>query len=607
MEEDDLQPQRREWELPGTPRGEEIQRQEDQQGFIPNVQDAFVSGTAAGAAGQILEDEAQPLRDELFPETEVDPETQDALTTSINAVAEASYQFMAGAASLVGIRAGDADYDQTEMYDELTQGIPYAFHDEIVGNVSLAAARRARARVQADLDRGRRISNQLGTTSTMAILAGSVVDVDLPLTFMSGGGYGAARVARAGVKFGQITRMSAGAAQRTTSGLVGASAGLQAGLASGAGQMVWRETEDWTVLAEAAMAGMVLGGGLNAAVKGDIGLQIKAAQDEFYENVAADTATVNGKGLDLEGMRVDPLVIYDDVDSTMGAAQVGGAAGASGPATTPRVNRNNLNSTPSSEQITTMTENWRHNTGWLDRKRDGEQEWLHDFITKGTGQTVARDYAKLYGSESPTLNFLAGAVFESPHGYGRGRATAATLKDHYNMRIVAPIFKAQDAMNRWANRNNVTLANSGVGTSAVGMRQFNRQVMLEVNARRQGRQYSTDPDVLAATDAYQRAAEEALAVAKGRQGQVGLDGFDQIQSGPYLPYRWNGRKLRDMIRNGVVKEQSVIDGLANSYRAAGMVGKDAESVAKAVVLRMRSQAEGVPGTLQDLMSRDGRD
>lgn len=584
---------------PGTLRGKEIQRREDTQGIGDNLSDSFRSGTAAGAAVSIIEDEAQGLRDQWFPETTIDEAQQSAVELTTNALAEQAYQFMAGAGTLLGFREGDEDYDRTEKYDELTAGIPYGFHDEIVGNVNYAAALRARERVLSDLERGRRLANQRGTSSGLAILAGSLVDVDLPLTFMTGGGYSAARVARAGVKFSAMTRMAPGLARTSQSALVGASAGLQAGLASGAGQMAWNETADWTTLAETALMGTLMGAGLNGAMRGDMGLQLQAARDELHSRIARDDSNLTGKGMDVDAMPNYPLVF--DSPSTAGAQQVPGTE-------TLRIDRDALNASPRLEEVTRASEDWRRGSGWLERKRDGEQEWLERFITRGAGANLARDYAKLYSSESPTANFLAGAIFESPHGYGRGRATSAVLTDHYTKQIVEPTFAAQSAMSRWAKRNNMTLARSGVGVSDAANRQFSREVMLEVNARRQGRQYSDDPDVLAATEAYQTAAERALGIAKGREGQTALDGFDAVESGPYLPYRWNGRRLRDLIRNGRVQESSVVNALSNAYRKAGMGDhKDATAVAKAVVTRMRSQADGVSGNLQDLMAKDGRD
>ncbi len=589
------------WELPGTLRGREIQRREDQQGFLKNLEDGFMGGTALGAGQEIVNDEAQLLEDEMFPEGSI----VDAISEIPNPLSPGMSvgDMMSGAGVLLGFRAGEADYDPYEKYDELTAGIPYGFHDEIVGNDNYAAALRARERILNDMERGRRISSQQGFTGNLAVFAGSMVDVDLPLTFMTGGGYGAARVARAGVKFSAAARLGARTAHTVQSGMIGASSGLQAGLASGAAQMAWRETADWTLLAETALTSTLMGGGINGVMRGDMGLKLSAARDELHTRMAADDPTLSGQGLDVEAMHTSPLVFH--ADSTAGAQMAEGA----GPRiSAERVNRDNLDASPRLEEITTASENWRHESGWLNRKRGGETEWLENFVTRGAGKAVAQDYARLYSSESPTANFLAGAIFESPHGYGRGRATAAVLNDHYTKQIVEPTFEAHRAMFRWAKRNEHTLARSGLGISDAGNRAFSREIMLEVNARRQGRQYSKDPDVLAAADAYGKAAERALDVAKGRNGQRALDGFEDIQAGPYLPYRWNGRRLRDLIRRGVVDEGSITQALANSYRAAGMTaGKDADAVARAMVTRMRSQADGVSGSLQDLMHRDGRD
>jgi len=52
----------------------------------------------------------------------------------------------ASLAVVVGLRAGEADYDRTAYYDALTHGIPYGRHDEIMRNTNLTAAQRARSR-----------------------------------------------------------------------------------------------------------------------------------------------------------------------------------------------------------------------------------------------------------------------------------------------------------------------------------------------------------------------------------------------------------------------------------------------------------------------------
>ncbi len=52
----------------------------------------------------------------------------------------------ASLAVVVGFRAGEADYDRTEYYNALTQGIPFGRHNAIMRNSNLAAAQRARSR-----------------------------------------------------------------------------------------------------------------------------------------------------------------------------------------------------------------------------------------------------------------------------------------------------------------------------------------------------------------------------------------------------------------------------------------------------------------------------
>lgn len=572
---------------PSTQRAQEIEERDAQQPLLDTLSDAFLGNTAAGAGLLVLEDEQELLEEAIVnPDVPVRPEEQPYL------------ELAAGVGALLGFRAGDADYDKTAMYDELTQGIPYSFHDEIVGNDNLAAAKRARARVLEDMERGRRLGLQKGATSGLAMLAGSAVDVDLPLNFLTGGGYGAARVARAGIKVASMANLPKGAALRATSALTGINSGLQSGALSGAAEIAWRDTADWTTLADAALTGAAIGGAAGGVLKNDVGLQVRAAQDELAQRVARDDKSLTGRGLDVEAMPTKPMVIELE-QSTVGAAATNG---------TERINRDALGAEPRIEDITRASEDWRKTSGWLERKREAENEWLENFVTRNTfGSRLAADYAALYRSESPTANFLAGAVFESPHGYGRGTATAAILNDHYTRRIVEPTLAAQDAQARWAKRNNQTLMNTGVGVSDRGNRAFSREVSLEINARRQGRAYSDDPDVRAAADAYRKAADEALNVARGREGQIALDGFEDITPADYLPYRWNGRKLRQMIRDGQITEEDTVSALANAYRSAGMsAAKDAEQVAKAVVTRMQSQADGVSVSLFDLRSGDGR-
>ena len=629
----------------GTPRAREIEQRDAQQGFMANATDAFYSSTAAGAAKTLLEDEVAPLKAELFPERAPSEapawvqgnEQAEGMFQAAEAAQEAyddnSNTLLAGMAALIGMRAGEADYDVEEKYDELTQGIPFQFHQDIVGNENYAAALRARDRITTDLERGQRMGMQQGLSATTALFAGSMVDVDLPLTFMTGGGYQAARVARAGVLFSQKAGLSTAAGLRVSTGLVGANAGLQAGILSGAGQVAWRETADWTLIAESALAGAAMGGGLNAAVKGDLGLVVKQARDELHTNMARNTPEFN-RDTDVSKLR-GSYVEVQEVADTSATAEAGGTVNA---ARTPGVLGDEVwdklegIAAPREQAVTSATSAWKTSSGWIDQRAAEKDEWLYKFAVEGWGSKLTNDYSSLLKSESPTMNFMAGEIFESPHGFGRGRATSAILSEQYEKQMVTPVVEAESYMMRWAKLNDgsfIPKANvggrqvGGAGIKESAQREFGRQMFLEVNARNLGinRAPRNQNEVLvhAAVDkiagtgqAGADLASRARQIGRGRDGEIGIDGFDALEDMAYMRQTWNNLKIRDVIRKGVVKENDLVSALAQGYRKAGWMGPGQEAIdlattlAKALITRAKSTADGVNMNLNDLTNADGR-
>lgn len=629
---DKLQP----WEQPGTPRGREIAEQEGQQTFGENFMEG-VRSTAAAAGIRVVRDEAQPLAEDLYPgHTELFEQTAD-LAEGLKADGR---QIMSGMLALVGVRGGEDDYDVAEKYDELTTGIPFHLHDEIVSNTNYGAATRARQRILDTLDRGQRMGLQRGASPVLAHMAGSMVDVDLPLTFATGGGFGAARVARAGVRVSAGLGLSTRAAQRTSSALIGANAGLQAGVASGVGLKAWDDTADWTVIAEQGLAGALLGGTLNGVLRGDLGLQIKAAQDDLHSRMSRDapelnrTADVND--LAIKGIEM-PVATADGVDVVVtpgqpdpGAAVTGGTVNA---ARTPGVldsaTRDRLETlaSPAERDVTLASEDWVTSTGWHDRKVDATEERLYSYVVEGIAGKTAMDYNNLLKSKSPTAGFFAGGVFESPHGFGRGRATSAILSEQYTKQIMEPVIRSQEVMNKWAQMTRQTFIpgmkvggaeSKGAGVSQSGQAMFGREVKLEINRRKIGKSKApvTEEEKLihqAADLIGNDASGRALSIAQGRAGEKGVDGWDQIQKGPYDTYTWQGRVLRDWLRTGKVHKDTLVEDLANGYQSAGFAGppgKDTSTVARAIaqalVTRMEASSEGVSMSLRDILHSDGR-
>jgi len=86
-----------------------------------------------GGMFAVLSDEAPPLVSQWGWQDSATPIRFAAFVT-------------AGIAVFAGSRAGEADFDKLEKFDELTASIPYMYWDEIMRNDNLAAALRARRR-----------------------------------------------------------------------------------------------------------------------------------------------------------------------------------------------------------------------------------------------------------------------------------------------------------------------------------------------------------------------------------------------------------------------------------------------------------------------------
>jgi len=203
-------------------------------------------------------------------------------------------------------------------------------------------------------------------------------------------------------------------------------------------------------------------------------------------------------------------------------------------------------------------------------------------------------------------------VFESPNGYNRGSATSATFNENYHKLIQTQFEPYTVALKAWSKRNDATYLNSGFGSSQTGRAGFNREVMLEINARRKGVSHSQDPDVILAADGINNAAVTSHGIAKGREGQPSVDGFENIpENAFYTPYNWSGSKIENIIRNSADRDatrQAITEGLAEAYRAAGMAqGKDALAVANAVIRRAQFKDAEVDTSVLSLLQADGKE
>ncbi|ANS06237.1 internal virion protein with endolysin domain [Phage MedPE-SWcel-C56] len=569
--------------LPNSQRAREIDSARAQRGVVDNVV-AGVKDTAAADVLNFLNDELKPL------------------------AAEDDWNPMAHYSGLdrliLGERAG-GEADFTDQFETLTKGVPSQYHEEILGQPNAEAAARARARIDGQLARAAQAGKQHGFSSNLAMIAGSFVDIDAPLMLMTGGGYKAAVASRKALQLSRRVGLSAKGAMRMSSAAVGANAGLQAGLVVGAAQAGVRETADWTLVAESALQGMILGAAANPLLGGDVKVAAKAAQDELYARVARDDASlydapdVNPANAETQG----PVVFEEPAGSTVGAQQVNPGQGPVVPKTPME---GNLSDTV--KAWGDMADAWRHDSDWLDWKLADDHEWWTQVATSGMTNFATSNVTSMYKSQSSVMNWLLGNVYESPNGLGRGRYTAAAGNEMYHRQITEQFVQpAADAATDWAKRHG--MANLGI-PSQQAVASFNREVMLELNDRMLGRKIARrDPAVLKAADAYGNAGTTSVRIGQGEGGQKSIDGFEGLSpKDGYSPYSWQGRTVVRLVHDKVVDRQAIVDTMAQGYRAAGMPNtKDAKAVADAVLKRIEAEDMEIDTNLISLLSGDGRE
>ena len=588
--------------VPGTRRGDDIARREAQEGFLGDLSDGFQSTALYGVGRKAIQEGTAIAREKAGGET-----FAETLDRGVLPAAGRALDTVGGAAlGLIGMSPEKANYDKNEKYDTLTRGIPQEFHDEIMGHDNYEAASRARNRILSDIKRGQRMGLQNG--GQLAQLAGGLFDVDAPLVAFSGGAYGAAKVARAALRASQMSRLGTRAALRVSGAAQGVNAGLQAGAVVGAVDAYTRETVEWTDIANMALQSMLLGGSIGGAVKGDVRTSVKAAQTEFIERVAKDDPVLSDK-LDVDTMEPANLRDYQKpaADDSVGAASV---------ATAEKVDRPVLEDpyssvTPTNQQWIDMARDWRHDSGWKDAKDAAADEWWAKVAQHPVANMTTNNFNSLYKSESAVANFIAGNVFESANGLGRGNATAAVRMENYQRRIIGQLGQTlMGSQMEWAKRTGNTWNATGYGISNAGKEAFYREVMLEMNDQLYGRPSKRDPEIQRAAKEFNRAGDEAVVVGKGREGETPIDGFENIEArAGWTPYRWNGARIMRPIDSGVTTRQNIVDAVATGYHRAGMSPdrKDASLVADAVISRALANEIELDTSVFTLLTGDGKD
>jgi hypothetical protein len=183
--------------------------------------------------------------------------------------------------------SGTADLEP--FREELTKDIPLHLQDNVMGSLTKAGATARRDRILEDISVATDLSQQTGISAIALQMGASMIDVDLPLAFLSGGTYQAARTAGAVARSVKAVTGSTRAARLAGDVAVGVSgAVIGESIRQGVGA-VSKDTYDASDFIASMLAGAAMGGVLNGAagtVRIDRGLWGEVADAE-YNKVAS--------------------------------------------------------------------------------------------------------------------------------------------------------------------------------------------------------------------------------------------------------------------------------------------------------------------------------
>ena len=525
----------------------------------------------------------------------------------------------AGLPGLFGFREPGTPYNREKARAAMKPHYTRDQVESLLDEDTAESLARAIQRLDDELAVGESIAGQY-SGAWLPTLVGQMIDVDLPLIYLTGGAFKATGAARAGYRTAQKMGLGKKASERMAGVASGANVGGQVGLALAAAELTQRETANWQ---DAAF--MFLGTTAFGTVLGGAGkmnrhlLEANAkAKNELKKRIVTDDPNVNGE-LDVEILQRDGDVLPEELAVPEGATVIGGqkagAVGATpvggGPAGTPRVVLNDPHGPipKDQEDFLSFAHGWANDSDFDFKKaRDAMSVWTK-VLTSKLGSFGVSTITEMYTSKSKGMNWLGGVVFESISGLNRGRATASALMEMYHRVIQTTIGRHIDPlMHSWAKQTDMTFGSSGYGISAKGARAFHRELQLEMNARHLGRKSTPSREISEAADRYDMASEASTAIGKGKDGQRALDGTEnwEPQKG-WTPMRWAGKEIERILSLGV-HMKDIEKAIAQGYRSAGMAeAKDALIVAKAVISRARQRVDHIDDSTATLLTGDGRE
>ena len=597
-----------------------------QQGFVDNVVDAF-KGIALYKVGRYTSDEHVAL--------------QGYLEKQGYGVAAAPLSWIA---AIAGSTLDDKNYDKAANVKALTEGVPVEHWDSVMAYDSLQEAQMARARIIADTNREQTLASQKSSTSTLATIAGGFLDVDLPLTVLSGGYWGAAKVAATTFKTSRYIGMSVKTAQRAVNIVDGIAAGAQAGAMVAAAEYSVDDRANVDTFVRSVLTGATTGGALGVFMTHagkKVVNDLKAIQDRNIVErpmTEVDTeldARLDEGWIDVDGsLSAEHQLAYDTLEvpgpqpaQSIGAAVVPYTSGLKSPTE---------NMLPEHRVFLQRASDWMDRSGARQELQDLDNTVFGKLMTghfsakaglmgsaiNGAEKVATRfvnsmgnDVMGLYRSKSNGANWFAMNVLESPSTYGRGQvsASAAALDATAERLLASHTLRMPMVAWDWAKANGKTQRmlgrGTGVGISKDGAKALYREVVLNFNDIKMGRapRSAGNRHVDEIVGMVQREMEDSLNWLKGYGKSTAVKGTENLMPDPgYIPQRANGKAMYDAVMQGRTTRENIEAAFATGYAASGAPQDIAEILAKANVGRAIAREGDVDTSLIDLLQEDGR-
>jgi hypothetical protein len=528
-------------------------------------------------------------------------------------------------------QSGRADLEQHR--EELTRDIPLHLHDNIMGSMTHAGAMARRERILNDLEVSGRLAQQTGLSRQAVMMAGGLLDADLPLIFASGGTLAAGRTALTTARAARALTGSTALARTTGDFAVGLSGGALSGAIVGGVGAMTRDDYDVGTMFQMMMAGAATGGALNPAlgrVMPDRDVWAQAAQQEVSEAVRAAERDIHRQLADPDAAIHNTTSMTDDIDagSTPVPRSVGAAEATPGGAADDIVEDTlglaNYAAPGSVIETSVRMQQWRQNSAFDERLAEDMENPIVRTLVGGSDATfripgtqtdvpigrlagrvftiAQRDFTNLVHSRSPTANFVASEILESASGLGRNGSTSSVLREMYHASSMVHSAQAlRDFRASYFRRN---------GLSPFRMdsqRQFSADLRLQMQRRYMGQ--DIDPEYKDVIDRIDRTHSEILHHMRGLDEDRSVRGAREIEDRPgYFRYSWEPERFRTFLRTEG-SEEALTLAFKRGYMAASELDADtAEAVAKAVIRRFRNRGIGVDAAdsrLLDLDSRSG--